>query len=451
MLCFQAMPASADASSTTTTSTAAGPGSTGSTTTQPEEIVAPKPPEVSVEDALNSDHPSIELLRASQQEIADQMAEMSKRRAEAETRHGELVAQVDQAKAAEATSVEQEAQARATAEDFDRQAKKAAIDVYVGNVGGEPLAALGSDNIYELSARLTFLSNQAEQRAALFRQRREAHAQLEQQRQQAEQARADLEAREAQASAALDEIAQAQQKVALLDLAVDDRLESALAEAESLKTQDPHAAQALVESEATFANAITAPEAPEGIAIPDVTVPPKQPPAASVTTTTAVSSSSTTSVATGDGSTAPPSSTTTTTTLPPIGTVDVVKVYGFQVARAIADPLKRMLDAARLEGLTFGGGGYRSTAQQIELRKAHCGPTYYDIWEKPSSQCSPPTARPGRSMHERGLALDFTCNGQNYAIPNHASPCWRWLALHAADYGLYNLPSEPWHWSVNGN
>ena len=32
----------------------------------------------------------------------------------------------------------------------------------------------------------------------------------------------------------------------------------------------------------------------------------------------------------------------------------------------------------------------------------------------------------------------------------HASPCYQWLAANASHYGLFNLPSEPWHWSVTG-
>ena len=57
----------------------------------------------------------------------------------------------------------------------------------------------------------------------------------------------------------------------------------------------------------------------------------------------------------------------------------------------------------------------------------------------------PPTARPGTSMHEQGLAIDFDhCN-------SHSTSCGRWLNRHAASFGFYNLPSEPWHFSVNGN
>jgi LAS superfamily LD-carboxypeptidase LdcB len=51
-------------------------------------------------------------------------------------------------------------------------------------------------------------------------------------------------------------------------------------------------------------------------------------------------------------------------------------------------------------------------------------------------------------MHERGLAIDFTQNGQTIS---RGSSGFAWLSAHAASYGLYNLPSEPWHWSVNGD
>ncbi len=52
-------------------------------------------------------------------------------------------------------------------------------------------------------------------------------------------------------------------------------------------------------------------------------------------------------------------------------------------------------------------------------------------------------------MHERGLAIDFTCNGS--IIGSRSGPCYNWLKANAANYGLYNLPSEAWHWSTNGN
>jgi LAS superfamily LD-carboxypeptidase LdcB len=86
--------------------------------------------------------------------------------------------------------------------------------------------------------------------------------------------------------------------------------------------------------------------------------------------------------------------------------------------------------------------------QQIALREAHCGPTPEDVYLKPASACSPPTALPGTSMHERGLAVDFHLAGRS--IDSHDNQGYQWLAANAAMFGFHNLPSEPWHWSVNG-
>ena len=132
-----------------------------------------------------------------------------------------------------------------------------------------------------------------------------------------------------------------------------------------------------------------------------------------------------------------------------VGNVDTVTVQGITVARSIASNVNNLLNAAKDDGITLSGWGYRDSDQQIALRKAHCGTSDYDVYEKPANQCHPPTARPGASMHERGLAIDFTYGGS--IITSHSSPAFQWLSKNAAKYGLYNLPSEPWHWSTNGN
>ncbi|HUR77490.1 MAG TPA: M15 family metallopeptidase [Acidimicrobiales bacterium] len=132
-----------------------------------------------------------------------------------------------------------------------------------------------------------------------------------------------------------------------------------------------------------------------------------------------------------------------------VGNVDVVTVQGITVARSIASKVDALLTNARADGVSLAGWGYRNSQQQIDLRRAHCGSSNYDIYEKPANQCHPPTARPGASMHERGLAIDFTYGGS--IITSHSSPAWKWLNENAKTYGLYNLSSEPWHWSTNGN
>lgn len=113
----------------------------------------------------------------------------------------------------------------------------------------------------------------------------------------------------------------------------------------------------------------------------------------------------------------------------------------------IAGQVRALLGAARSDGLDMHGGGYRPVADQITLRLAHCGTSGYDIFERPAGACGPPTATPGNSQHELGLAIDFTVDG---AILSPASPGFAWLQANAASYGLINLPSEAWHWSTTG-
>lgn len=127
----------------------------------------------------------------------------------------------------------------------------------------------------------------------------------------------------------------------------------------------------------------------------------------------------------------------------------IVNVKGIWVHQDIADNLRRMLEKAESEGHKFSGGGYRDSQSQIRLRKAHCGTSNYAIYHKPSSTCRPPTARPGASQHEQGKAIDFRYNGST--IGSRSSGGYRWLKANAADFGFFNLPSEPWHWSVNGH
>jgi hypothetical protein len=126
---------------------------------------------------------------------------------------------------------------------------------------------------------------------------------------------------------------------------------------------------------------------------------------------------------------------------------NILLVRGIRVDASLAANLEDLLTAAADEGLVLSGGGYRTREEQIALRRAHCGTSDYAVFEMPADGCSPPTARPGESMHESGLAIDFTCNG---TLVSRLDPCFAFLATHAASYGLFNLPTEAWHWSVNG-
>ena len=126
----------------------------------------------------------------------------------------------------------------------------------------------------------------------------------------------------------------------------------------------------------------------------------------------------------------------------------VVAAKGIEVHVSIVENIRQLLSDAAADGVDLAGGGYRDSAGQIAARRNNCGTSTYAIYEMPSSQCSPPTARPGRSQHERGLAIDFTYNGS--LIRTRSGGGWLWLQANASRYGLFNLPSEPWHWSTTG-
>lgn len=130
----------------------------------------------------------------------------------------------------------------------------------------------------------------------------------------------------------------------------------------------------------------------------------------------------------------------------PVPVSQTVKVgTSTYVHPCIADEVKRLFELAANQGLDLGGGGYRDQQAQIETRKLNCGDSQEDIYEKPANSCSPPTARPGTSKHERGTAVDFTCDGAIFSSRSHE--CYIFLDENTS---LKNLDSEPWHWSING-
>ncbi len=127
------------------------------------------------------------------------------------------------------------------------------------------------------------------------------------------------------------------------------------------------------------------------------------------------------------------------------------------VDASIAPAVQALIDDAAQDGIDFGGWGWRSHQRQHELRRENGCPdgwTHFD-GEDPtqwsgSSSCRVPTARPGSSFHESGLAVDFRCAQTGGPISNRSNTCYRWLEANAANYGLINLPSEAWHWSTTG-
>ena len=132
----------------------------------------------------------------------------------------------------------------------------------------------------------------------------------------------------------------------------------------------------------------------------------------------------------------------------------ITTVYGINVCKTISGKFKDMIDAAKRDGINLGGGGYRTLQEQINLRNKNCGcgGNQSCIYTKSSSSCRPPTARPGNSRHQSGLAIDMKCDGAiiNKSKRPNTKKCFDWLKNNASKYGFYNLPSENWHWSIDG-
>jgi D-alanyl-D-alanine carboxypeptidase len=127
-------------------------------------------------------------------------------------------------------------------------------------------------------------------------------------------------------------------------------------------------------------------------------------------------------------------------------TAQTTQVYGITVNKIVAYPFQLMIDNAAKAGIRLSGGGFRTKQRQVALRTINGCP---DIWTALASSCRVPTAIPGRSLHELGLAIDLTSGAKT--ISDRRSPAFKWLAANAGRYGFANLPSEPWHWSITGH
>ena len=226
---------------------------------------------------------------------------------------------------------------------------------------------------------------------------------LEPARKTAEAASKRAAKRRADAASYLDQLGQAQDRQQLMADTIDTRLDATLAEADSLANVDAVLSTDIRQKQLAIAAQVAAARQAAAAA------------AARTGRTRPVAGPPTVRAPVGVGG-------------PASG--NIVSVGGIQVDSSIAGRLQAMLGAAAASGLVLGGGGYRSAAGQIAVRRARCGPTDYDIYQKPASQCHPGAARPGTSMHEKGLAIDFTCNGA--LISSRSNPCFGWLASHGS-------------------
>lgn len=301
------------------------------------------------------------------------------------------------------------------------------VDSFVNPPVEAGLDALSATSLTDASIKQSILDAQATSDAALLDQFEAAQSRLERMRSAREQAAAAAADRQADAEAALADVESAVSQQVRFIMEVERRLDQRLAEAQGLAELDPAMAARILAREAEVAGIVTRlreearAEAARQLAAQLAAQAEQQRRDYS---------------AVGD----PPGG---------LATVSCPSGGSITIAGDIAGSLDRMLDASAADGVSMCGGGYRDPQEQIAVRRSNCGTSDYAIYEAPSSSCSPPTARPGSSMHERGLAIDFTCGGGGTVSTGDA--CYSWLQNNASGFGFYNLPAEPWHWSVNGD
>ena len=276
------------------------------------------------------------------------------------------------------------------------EAADAAVDAYIRPPESNDAAVFDTADINESALREALLRNQTNRQEDVIDQLRVAEDDLSAQRIAAEDAAREAEQLRGETQVQYQELRAAQDQQRELARQVEERINHAAGEAAALAEQDEELSQQIEEEAAQFAAFIS------GIDLG----PPGQPYQSG-----------------------------------PVSVQDAGN--GIIVNVSIAPQITAMIQAAGADGVYLSGGGYRDSAQQIALRQSHCGSSYYAIYQMPSSSCSPPTAIPGTSMHEQGLAIDFdNCS--------YGTSVYNWLSANAATYGMYNLPSESWHWSTTG-
>jgi LAS superfamily LD-carboxypeptidase LdcB len=300
------------------------------------------------------------------------------------------------------------------------QSDEVVVRRFVNPPSQNAIDALTADSVADATLKQALLDIQTEADAAVIERLHSLEADLQTQREAEEDARADAAARREDAEAALASLEDAASQQVTFAREIERRLERNLGEIAHLQQTDPELAARMQAEIDTLAGQLATTRAQIeqedrlrelGIDLPTVDGP------------------STIDIDAIEGS-------IITVTCPNGGSIEV--------HRDIADSTRDLLNLSHQEGLVLCGNGYRSISSQIALRKANCGG---DVYSAPASSCSPPTARPGQSMHERGLAIDFTCNGGSIGT---SSPCFRFLMDNAPDFGLHNLPGEPWHFSSDG-
>ena len=367
----------------------------GDPSAERERVRAEKAVKASEVDALKATDAEVEAaLAALEENVRGQEALLGEaRRAAAEAREAHEAALA----AVQAKQVE--------IEQLREEIREFAVQAFVHPPADDALAALNSADPGEAAAKRALLEVQNVNDADLLDQLTAAEEDLEVQRRLAQEASERADAKEAEVADRLDQLTVARDQQAAYAVQVEQRLERALAEAAVLEERDAELSAEIRKQQAELARRAAV--------------------AAAARRSSGGGGAPSRVISSG-----------------PLSQVSCPNGGSITVAAAVASSVQSMLNAANADGVALCGGGYRDPSDTARLREANGCP---DVYYSSPSTCRVPTARPGTSMHEQGRAIDFNnCSSRSTA-------CYQWLSGNAASYGWYNLPSEPWHWSTNGN
>ncbi|CAN5758553.1 hypothetical protein BH24ACT2_BH24ACT2_00680 [soil metagenome] len=380
----------------------------------------------------------VDALEATSKEVDTALADLEANVSGQQTLLADARRAADQAAASLADAEREEQRAQDDITELESMVRTIAVEEYMRPTTVDPMVVLSSDTVSEASRRSALLDFRSQRDADVLDRLRAAREDVEQRRLEAERAAARAEEQRAEVAGRVEQFEQARDQQADFAASVEQRLDATLAEAAALADLDADLAGQIAADEERLAARLRAAQAARARPTPDAASSP--------------AGGSTGSSSTGGGSSGGGAGARSTPAPPPAsiaGSGPIVSVSGVRVSSQIADQLRALLDDAAADGHAFSGGGYRDPSAQVALRRSNCGSSDYAVYSMPASQCSPPTARPGASMHEQGLAVDFTYNGS--LITSRSDPGFIWLDANAASFGFYNLPAEPWHWSTNGN
>lgn len=321
--------------------------------------------------------------------------------------------------------------------ELKAEMKRRAIQSFVSPPGDDVLSVLETNDFVTASSRKFYLELRSQDDADISDRLDGALNDLDFQKEKATEARDLAEKKEAEQAERTQAVADAKAQKQQLASKLEATINSQIARSIELQKTDRALAKQIAEEQAALVARLAAEKAAREEAERKAAEQAAQAPAADPDPGNQDP---------GGGETAP---------LPPIsggggtgtgtGGIPLCNAGGITVNCAIEGQVVAMLNAARADSVPLSGSGYRDPSRQIELRRAHCGSSYYAIYQMSPGACRPPTARPGTSQHEIGLAIDFSnCSYRSTA-------CYQWLARRASEFGFYNLPSEPWHWSTTGS